>query len=564
MKIGELFIALGFKVEGKDKVDEVERGIKKTAVEATKLTIAVNAVNLALIALMTTAGRAGQALKNFARTTGLNPEELQRWQHLGEVTGVAADEVKSAFENLQKTRANFALGEPSDVGVWQLLGVDPTQDPSAVLSQLRETVKKLDPAIAHELLSRLGLGGLTPMLRATDAEFRKWSRNFVITRDQIERLAKFNAAWASLKMSVGQVKNLFAAALAPALEILARLLEWVASKIAAFVDWLNKGSIVATVVRWGIVAVTIALLALGAALAVVTVALGVLTAAMIAFDIAAWASGIPEIILAITGAVAAIVAIVSGLLLLIDDIITSITGGQAVTRRLGEWLASFKAIEAVIRGIWWVWDRLVFAFRWGMDYVKKNAREIGVNLAGSLVMGAGPFAALKLLVTHWDGIKNAATRAGRAIKDFFSFTTVLRVSLVLLRAWRSTVEFVRDAWQSFVRSIAATIDAILHPFRTLLSIWDAIVEKAKLVRAMLRLFPMFMPGATPAITPERVTERAVEPAEKQARSVTINQENHLHAAIDGSRSPGETGKAVTKSFKEEIAGAAYQLPVPNY
>lgn len=353
MKIGELFVALGFKISGKDKLDDVPDKMDEIERSSKQLAGILDAVSVAILAMATTAGRAGMILRNFATTTGLSTDSLQYWQHANVVAGGTAEGLTSAIERLNDQRSSFMFGEPVAVGAWQMLGVNPLQDPFLVIHALRERLKGTSPLVAKGLLSRVGMDSIAPLLMAPQSQFEGWSKNFIISRDQVDRLADFAASWESIKMSVSALKNLFGAALAPALQITARALEWVADKASVFVNWLNSGSTAANIVRGLLGGLTIGILALAAVLTVAT-------AAMFAFDLAAWGSGIPEIVIGVLLLAAAI-----------DDIITSFRGGKSITREIGEWLAGFQMISEVIEHIWAIWDRFTEMFREGVALFEK-------------------------------------------------------------------------------------------------------------------------------------------------------------------------------------------------
>lgn len=452
MKIGELFIALGFQIKGQKDFDDVEAGLQKSAINAGKLTIAVNAINVALLAMLDTAGKAGMALRNFAVTTGLSTDELQRWQHAAVVNGVSADELTSGIKRLQDARTAFAFNEPQAVGAWSLLGVNPLQDPFKVISDLRAALVGVQPLIARGLLSRVGLENLAPLIQAPKSDFEKWSRDFLVSSDQIARLARLNAAWESLKRSFIALKNLAAAALAPAFTALARILEWLTSKAAALADWLQKGGVVATAVRWALSGLAIGLVVLGAFLAVVTAALAALTAGFAILSPAVLAV-LPELAVFL-GYAAAIAAVLAGLVLIVDDIVTSLSGGKAVTRTIGEWLAGFTLVREVIEGIWRTWDEAVLHFKEGIELFAKLFSKLPTWMLG-----------------------------------------------------------VRD-----------TPDAISNAGAA----WYA---------------PRPQNGGAGG---------------------TWRQENTVQVHVDGARSPEATARAVGSELRASLAGAAYQMPVPNY
>jgi hypothetical protein len=363
VKIGDLFIALGFKVTGAAEFDAAKAGLKHAAIDATKLTVAVNAANAGLLALVAYGMRAAVEMKNFAVSTGLSTTELQKWQHNAEVNDVSGQELASTIKELQDVRASFALGEPKNVGAWTLLGVDPTQDPFVVLDQLRTKLKGFsDVGVARNLAERVGIGpNVFQMLRSSNDEFSKWKQQFEVTKAQQARLIALNRAWKDLLFSVKAIRTQFASDLAPAFQLVARGVSWLARKLSDLATWLGSNVPVARFFKMAIGGLAIASLALGAALVVITTALGALSAAF------ALASPTLAALLPVLGSLAAFIAVLSvsiaALILLVDDMFTSFAGGKSLTRDIGEWLAGFKAIQVVIEAIWFVWDKVIAGFK---------------------------------------------------------------------------------------------------------------------------------------------------------------------------------------------------------
>ena len=108
------------------------------------------------------------------------------------------------------------------------------------------------PGVARNLLGQVGLETLIPLLRSSNDEFEKWSKNFLITERQTAVLTRLNAAWQDLRTSIVSVKTQFSATFAPALATLAKGFAWLAEKIAIAVRWLQDGGPIATALRWGI------------------------------------------------------------------------------------------------------------------------------------------------------------------------------------------------------------------------------------------------------------------------------------------------------------------------
>ncbi len=420
MKIGELFIALGFKVEGQAQFDDAQRGLRDAAGAATKLTLIINAANLALLAMVDSAVKVGQGLRLFEQTTGGSANELQRWSQAAQVAGVDANALKGGVMALLDARTAFALGEPQNVGAWQLLGVDPRQDPFVVLDALRVRLAQTrDPNLMRGLLGRVGLEGVMPVLQLNPAEFARFRRELTISPEQIDRLVSLNREWQRLKIGISAIKNELSAALAPALGVLARGLEFVANLVAKFTTWLNSGTLGARVMRVVLGSAAVIMLALGAAIAVVTAGLGALLAlsTVLSPALLALAAPLAGILLYAT----AIIAVVGGLALIIDDIITSLSGGKAVTRTIGEWLAGFKAVQVVIEGIWAAWDALVKGFKATEAFIGRVAAgDHSTLIPGEFGAGQRSFTQHNKVEIQVDGARSpeaTGAQIGRSIRD---------------------------------------------------------------------------------------------------------------------------------------------------
>lgn len=330
MKIAELFAVLGFKIDGAEKLDAVKKEMTSVTGASVKGAIAINAVNVAFFAMIDTSIRAGQALRNFTLSTGLSSEDLQYWQHAAVVAGLTAEDMTAAIKGLQAARAGFDLGNPQSVGVWQLLGVSPLQDPIKVITALRARLASgnLNAGVARNLLGQVGLETLIPLLRSSNAEFEQWSKNFLVTEKQSAALARLNGAWQNLRTSIISVKTQFSAVFAPALAAVAKMLTAVAEKVAIVVRWLGESGLVSTVIRRGLIILVGLLVALGAALLAFSAAMGLAAGAIAIFEIVL--SPLLGPILFVTVAIIALAAALVGVVLLIDDFVTAINGGQSL------------------------------------------------------------------------------------------------------------------------------------------------------------------------------------------------------------------------------------------
>lgn len=355
MTIGELFIKLGFKVEGEGQLDQVDRGMNKAKMSATKLTIEVAALNAAFFLMIQNSMKAAVGLRNFVLSTGLSADSLQQWQHVARVNGVEADDLTAAIKGLQEAQSNFALNKPESVGVWSMLGINPMQDPFKVIEALRRRATEVkDVGVFRNLLGQLGLENLLPILRSTDQEFEKWKRVFIIPQGTIDQLGDLNKEWVQLKDSIHSVMVQFSTVFKPVLSGLAAGFQWVTEKLAQAVHWLNSASPAARFIRVGLQALVVVLLALGVALTSVVTAFGTLTALLGTAAFATFLAGLLPIVAAFTLWATLIAAVI----LLVDDLWTSIHGGQSAFDEVADWVLQFDAVRRSIEAVIAAWDQL--------------------------------------------------------------------------------------------------------------------------------------------------------------------------------------------------------------
>ncbi len=424
MKIGELFIALGFKVEGREDFDAAQAGLKSAAGDAGKLAVAVNVVNAALLAMIDTAMRAGTALQVFRRETGANESELQLWEQAGRAAGGAAGAIKQAATAIAEARASFALGDPQAVGIWQILGVDPRADPFAVLAALRQRIRGIaDPAVAKSLLGKVGLEGAFPALQLPDADFARLRREFVITPQQVDRLAQLNREWERFVIGLSAAKNEIVAALAPALAVAARGLEWLAGELAAVAAWLNSNTGAARVARYALGALVIGSLALGVALAGLVALMGALVTLTIAASPALLT--VAAALLPLAAAVGLVVGGLAALILLLDDFWTAAEGGKSLFDWNDGLLLTLKNVDRLAKAIEFLIDKAKLLRDFGSLMTPGGSGAATGYLAERFVAssaqpagGSGSYTQTNAVDIHVDGSRTPQATGFEVAKSF--------------------------------------------------------------------------------------------------------------------------------------------------
>lgn len=312
MKVGEIFIALGFDVDTAD-LNTFDRGLKAVRNELLMVTGVVTAALFALDRFIDGSTRGAAALTNFNAATGLSIQKLQQWQNAANLSNfsIGIEQVASSIESLQSNLTQLRLGQ-GNASPFQLLGIDPTSyDAFKVLDQVREKIKGLDRPLAVNLIQQMGLSpDMIQVLSLSRQEFDKLGNSFSRSRGMTKALMDLGNAINGLKQRFLLWKDNFVLQIAPFVFSLLKGLQDVANAVG------NVTYMLQNLVKTSPQVVLF--------LKAMAFWLGVLTAA--AFPIT---------------------AALGALLLVLDDIAVYNKGGKSVIGQLVEWFQGLKEIPWV-------------------------------------------------------------------------------------------------------------------------------------------------------------------------------------------------------------------------
>lgn len=176
MNMGELFITLGFNADTV-KVKDFVKSIGELPVMALEAVTALAGIDYQLLQITRNAMDAAVSFQMFGAETGLSWQELQKWQIAAEQANVSSSAVASSISALQRNMAEIRLGR-GNIAPFQILGVNPNQDAFGVLQQLRGRIAGINPAMATNLISQMGLDpSMIHILQMTNSEFEKMGKN---------------------------------------------------------------------------------------------------------------------------------------------------------------------------------------------------------------------------------------------------------------------------------------------------------------------------------------------------------------------------------------------------
>lgn len=360
MKVAELFVSLGFQIEGRQELETVDRNLGRAELSALALLAAVAAVNAAFLAMMNRAVDAAVGLDMFAKTTGESTQELQQWQAMAAKSNVSATAVTEAIKNIQHVRSEIALGNVDASSPWFLLGIDPRQDPIKVLGRLKDAIKDLDPAIARNLIGRMGFGDDILYLLKQN---KSLGSLFVNDRDR-DRLTSLGGAWKNFLFNLTTSATSFSATFASGLERIVEFLNRGVMLLDRFVGWLNSGTSAANTMKTGLIGLVALVGVLGVALAGIAAILGVIKAITLALELSPIGIALTAILLVVGGLALALAA----LILLIEDFWTQASGGKSRYDWNENLILSIRNVERLAKAFEWVIANQAKIKDWSLNF----------------------------------------------------------------------------------------------------------------------------------------------------------------------------------------------------
>ncbi len=186
----------------------------KTALFAA--TAAAGVASAAITKVMHDALNAAAGFKQFEAETGASAQELQRWQSVAEQSGQSAQSVTDAIKSITDNQAKMRLGQGNRSG-YELLGIDPNQDPFEIIEKLRNATANMSAAQRKDAISRIGVNAsMLQVLSLTKEKFDAMANNgFIISPGAIKSLSNTKSALDLAARSIKWLKAQIAVALAP-------------------------------------------------------------------------------------------------------------------------------------------------------------------------------------------------------------------------------------------------------------------------------------------------------------------------------------------------------------
>lgn len=248
MKIAELFARLGVKAD----TPQI-KGFSNALNSAKSIVVTTTGDILKFVSeiknMTDEMFDAAAAFKQFEAETGASSQELQKWQAVAEQTNNSAESVANAIKAITSNQEKIRLGQ-GDISGYQLLGIDPRQDPFKILDSLREKTSGLTQAMKKNILSQMGVGSeLIQVLELSNEKFKELSSNaFVIPANAIEQMNQAKSSMNLLGNATKWLKSMIAAELSPGIvDLNKKIATWIRNNKEGLIktlktvfDWTSK------------------------------------------------------------------------------------------------------------------------------------------------------------------------------------------------------------------------------------------------------------------------------------------------------------------------------------
>ncbi len=305
-----------------------------------------------LIHMVESTIEAGESLEKTSQQVGINKDALSLWLKAANLANVGADELTNSLRFLQRNAFEASTGGKEQAAAFKALGVDvkgtngDLKDADTLLREMADGFAKTENpakrvALAQQLLGRSG-ARLLPLLN-------KGAEGIEEVRHELEELGiGFDTSWTEkaveaehaqkkFNMVLGSLKTKLAVGVIP-------LFTKFFTLITHFIGILNKA------VK-GTNAIKAVLITLGAVAAVMAVKTLIAFAPLIASTLL-WAAAIGIIVLAI------------------DEIITTLEGGDSILRRWIDDTWGAGATDEAVKAIKDAWDSVGPALAEAWDWFK--------------------------------------------------------------------------------------------------------------------------------------------------------------------------------------------------
>ncbi len=241
MTIANLFANIGIKTD-ETKVKSYSNALHGVKNSFLVLAGAAGVVSAALNKVMGDAFKSSTAFKQFETETGASAQQLQMWGSVAEQTGNTADSVANSIKSITDNQAQLKLGG-GNISGYQLLGIDPSQDPFKILEQFRDKTAHLSASSRKNIASMMGIDpGLLQTLEMSSEKFAEMAgHGFIVSPSAIKTLNDTKASLTVVGRAFTWLKTQIAVELSPQIKKMqTQLLQFIKVHKEAFVTGFKR------------------------------------------------------------------------------------------------------------------------------------------------------------------------------------------------------------------------------------------------------------------------------------------------------------------------------------
>ena len=247
MRIGELFVALNFKVDGQGDLAKAYNDVQNLGRASGSLALGVGVVTAGFTAMVRSSASAGNALKNFQLTTGLSTDKLQQWQFFAKQAVGSGEMVAAQVTKMQRKMADAMVSNNfSGLTGWTMFGLDPSKDPFEMLDRLNAKFQTItDPkklAVFGRLLQDLGMDDNWMAIFRRSWTGKGLSGNLLTNQKDIDSLDHMQQQFVTIETEIELAGRKFSSVFSPALDDVTAKVDLLAKKWADLSNRLNSGT----------------------------------------------------------------------------------------------------------------------------------------------------------------------------------------------------------------------------------------------------------------------------------------------------------------------------------
>lgn len=485
MVLDEFLVKLGVISDPKD-LDTFTQGLKQVATVATAATAVVGGITTAVTKFFGNALSGLDDLNTLAQDTDTNLEFIQKLGYAAEMSGSSVDAANASVKGLAQTIGEAADGVGrgkrafDDYGLSAHNADGSIKSVGQVLDELQVKMEGLSKQQQLSMLQRLGIDqSMIGLLSSTNAEmaelFQQAEDLGLITAHGADAAGEFNDAMSQMDMVMSAIRTNIAVGLAPQLtQVVGRTRDWLIRNKELIREGIDR-AVSVILALWRAIMRTVEVIDI-----VIERTIGWQAALIILGGVLAWLNR--AMLLAFsTNPIMWVMAAIAGLILLVDDLITFMEGGESmfdwswaipiveelgvVIQQIGQGLREFwdnhgQHVQAGFLGLWnfiagfftWVghtWAAVVklLSGDWDGFLAHGDAAMDGIirMFEGMTEMMAAQFkVVLGVLGIDIDGLTAKFTGAWESVKNSFS----------------SAMGFISRLWETVSGSITRGLDAI--------------------------------------------------------------------------------------------------------